>query len=121
MAMILLVEDNEDNRNMLSRRLQRNGYEVSEASDGESAIQMANEVLPNLILMDINLPVIDGWEATRRLKANSLTSHIPVIALTAHANSEDRERSFQAGCAEHETKPIDLPRLLAKMRLLISN
>lgn len=119
MAKILLVEDNEMNRDMLSRRLIRNGYEVVMAIDGEQAIAMAESELPDLILMDMSLPVIDGWEATRRVKAAGATSAIPVIALTAHAMSGDREKTLNAGCDDYDTKPIEMPRLLGKIDALL--
>jgi two-component system cell cycle response regulator DivK len=112
---ILLVEDNEMNRDMLSRRLQRRGYEVDLAVDGEQGVAMAQAAAPDLILMDMSLPVIDGWEATRRLKDDPATQHIPIIALTAHAMSGDREKALAAGCDDYDTKPTDLPRLLAKI------
>lgn len=112
---ILLVEDNEMNRDMLSRRLTRSGHTVVVAIDGGQAIDMARVEQPDLILMDMSLPVIDGWEATRRLKASGETRSIPVIALTAHAMSGDRERALDAGCDEYDTKPIELPRLLEKI------
>jgi two-component system, cell cycle response regulator DivK len=115
MSKILLVEDNEMNRDMLSRRLMRKGYEVVMAFDGQQAVQMAATEKPDLILMDMSLPVIDGWEATRQIKAEMATSRIPVIALTAHAMSGDREKALEAGCDDYDTKPIDLPRLLEKM------
>jgi two-component system cell cycle response regulator DivK len=120
MPKILLVEDNEMNRDMLSRRLRRNGYVVAMAMDGQSALEMSQSEAPDLILMDIGLPVLDGWEATRRLKADLATRHIPVIALTAHAMSSDREKAFDAGCDDYETKPIELPRLLAKIEGLLN-
>jgi two-component system cell cycle response regulator DivK len=120
MPKILLVEDNEMNRDMLSRRLRRNGYVVAMAMDGQSALEMSQSEAPDLILMDIGLPVLDGWEATRRLKADLATRHIPVIALTAHAMSSDREKAFEAGCDDYETKPIELPRLLAKIEGLLN-
>ena len=115
---ILLVEDNEDNRDMLSRRLQRRGYEVLIAVDGAESVERARQDQPDLILMDMSLPVIDGWEATRQIKADATTQRIPVIALTAHAMSQDRERSLQAGCDDYDTKPVDFARLLAKMEAL---
>jgi len=115
MSKILLVEDNEMNRDMLSRRLMRKGYEVVMALDGQQAVQMAASERPDLILMDMSLPVIDGWEATRQIKSEAATSRIPVIALTAHAMSGDREKALEAGCDDYDTKPIDLPRLLEKM------
>ena len=120
MPKILLVEDNEMNRDMLSRRLVRRGYEVLIAVDGQMGIDMAHAEAPALILMDMSLPVMDGWEATRTLKASDVTRHIPVIALTAHAMSTDREKAIEAGCDDYDTKPIDLPRLLAKMEALIA-
>jgi CheY-like chemotaxis protein len=119
MSKILLVEDNEMNRDMLSRRLARRGYEVVMAFDGEQGVAMAQAEKPDLILMDMSLPVIDGWEATRRVKANETTKTIPVIALTAHAMSDDREKAMEAGCDEYDTKPIDLERLLTKIQTLL--
>ena len=119
MPRILLVEDNEMNRDMLSRRLIRNGYEVVIAVDGQQGVDMALSERPDLILMDMSLPVIDGWEATRRLKADARTRAIPVIALTAHAMAEDRERALAAGCDDFDTKPVDLERLLGKMQALL--
>ena len=115
MPKILLIEDNEMNRDMLSRRLERKGYDVVLAVDGESGVAMAGEEEPDLILMDMSLPVLDGWEATRRLKAGADTCRIPVIALTAHAMSGDRERAIEAGCDDYDTKPIELSRLLGKI------
>src|SRR5258705_11136770 len=115
MAKILLVEDNEMNRDMLSRRLLRQGFEVVMAVDGGQAVIMADSERPDLILMDMSLPVIDGWEATRRVKAADRTAHIPVIALTAHAMSGDREKALEAGFDDYDTKPIELPRLLEKI------
>ena len=115
MITVLLVEDNEMNRDMLLRRLQRRGFEVLTALDGEQAIQMTQQHQPALVLMDMSLPVLDGWEATRRLKADPATKHIPVIALTAHALPAERDRALEAGCAAFETKPIDFPKLLAVM------
>jgi CheY-like chemotaxis protein len=120
MPRILLVEDNEMSRDMLSRRLARRGYEVALAVDGEEGIAVARSERPDLILMDMNLPVLDGWEATRRIKAMPETGGIPVIALTSHAMTGDREKSLQAGCNEYETKPVDLERLLGKMEALLS-
>jgi two-component system, cell cycle response regulator DivK len=119
MAKILLVEDNEMNRDMLSRRLLRKGFEVVIAVDGGQAVTMAESEQPDLILMDMSLPVIDGWEATRRVKADAKTAHIPVIALTAHAMSGDREKAFGAGCDDYDTKPIETPRLLEKIEALL--
>ena len=115
MAKILLVEDNDMNRDMLSRRLLRKGYEVVMALDGQQAVEMATAEKPDLILMDMSLPVLDGWEATRRIKAAAETREIPVIALTAHAMSGDREKALESGCDDYDTKPIDLARLLEKM------
>lgn len=115
MAKILLVEDNEMNRDMLSRRLERKGFEVLMAVDGEQGVNMAASESPDLILMDISLPVMDGYEATRRIKA--MNSSIPVIALTAHAMAGDRERTIEAGCDDYDTKPINLPKLLEKIEL----
>lgn len=115
MPKILIVEDNELSRDMLSRRLRRKGYEVLVATDGQEGIAMAQRELPDLVLMDLSLPDLDGWEATRRLKTDTKTQAIPVIALTAHAMSGDREKALDAGCDEYDTKPIDLRRLLSKM------
>ena len=119
MTKILLVEDNETNRDMLSRRLIRKGYEVVMALDGQQAVEMAASEAPDLILMDMSLPVIDGWEATRRVKAKQATQAIPVIALTAHAMAGDREKAIEAGCDDYDTKPIDLGRLLEKISQLL--
>ncbi|MBM3842195.1 MAG: response regulator [Verrucomicrobia bacterium] len=115
MPKILLVEDNEMNRDMLSRRLLRRGYEVVIAVDGQQGVDLAGTTRPNVILMDMSLPVIDGWEATRRIKADPATKAIPVIALTAHAMAGDREQALAAGCDDYDTKPIDLTRLLPKI------
>ncbi len=120
MPKILLVEDNETNRDMLSRRLLRKGYDVVMAEDGEQAVRMATSECPDLILMDMSLPVLDGWEATRRVKSGEATRSIPVIALTAHAMAGDRERALEAGCDDYDTKPIELPRLLDKIGALIA-
>ena len=120
MAKILLVEDNEMNRDMLSRRLLRKGYEVVMAVDGEQAVAMAQSEKPDLILMDMSLPIIDGWEATRRVKTAEASSRIPIIALTAHAMSGDRERALGAGCDDYDTKPIEMPRLLEKIDALLA-
>ena len=120
MPKILLVEDNEMNRDMLSRRLQRKGYEVVLAVDGQSGVEMTQTEAPDLVLMDMSLPVLDGWEATRRLKADAVTRHIPVIALTAHAMSSDREKALEAGCDDYDTKPVELARLLGKIEALLS-
>jgi two-component system cell cycle response regulator DivK len=119
MLKILLVEDNEMNRDMLSRRLQRKGYEVILALDGGQGMALAREQAPDLILMDMSLPVLDGWEATRRLKAQPETQAIPIIALTAHAMEGDRVKALEAGCDDYDTKPIELPRLLEKITLLL--
>ncbi len=119
MPRILLVEDNEMNRDMLSRRLQRRGYEVIIAVDGQQGLAMAQSESPDLILMDMSLPLIDGWDATRTLKGAVETKDIPVIALTAHAMSTDRDKALEAGCDDYDTKPIDLSRLLGKIEALI--
>ena len=119
MAKILLVEDNEMNRDMLTRRLQRRGHEVVVAVDGAEGLDLARREAPTLILMDMTLPVLDGWEATRRLKADPATGGIPIIALTAHAMSEDRARAIEAGCDDFDTKPIEFPRLLGKVDALL--
>ena len=120
MAKILLVEDNELNRDMLSRRLARRGHQVVEATDGEAALALAAGERPDLILMDMSLPGLDGWEATRRLKAAPATRPIPVIALTAHAMVDDRERSLAAGCDDFDTKPVEIERLLGKIARLLT-
>ena len=119
MTKILLVEDNEMNRDMLSRRLQKNGYEVVLAIDGEEGMEKAHSELPALILMDMSLPGIDGWEATRRLKAAPQSQKIPVIALTAHAMTDDRDKALAAGCDDFDTKPVELSRLLSKIQALL--
>lgn len=116
---ILLVEDNELNRDMLSKRLIRKGYEVIMAVNGEEGIKSAETQLPNLILLDMSLPIIDGWEAAKLLKANPKTKTIPIIALTAHAMVGDKEKALAAGCNDYDTKPIELPRLLEKMEKLL--
>jgi len=121
MARILLVEDHEDNRDMLSRRLERKGHEVILAVDGREGVELAGSAAPDLILMDMSLPVIDGWEATRQVKANESTRHIPIIALTAHAMAGDRERAFAAGCDDYDTKPVEFRRLLAKIESLTAS
>ena len=118
-TLVLLVEDNEMNRDMLSRRLRRRGYAVEVAVDGEEAVEKCIELQPALVLMDLSLPVMDGWTATRMLKSNATTSMIPVIALTAHAMHGDREKALDAGCDEYETKPVNLDRLLGKMAALL--
>ncbi len=116
MTRLLVVEDNEMNRDMLSRRLERNGFDVSIAVNGVEALESAQANLPDLILMDLSLPEMDGWEATRQLKEDPITRPIPVIALTAHAMAGEKERALAAGCNDYDTKPVDLPRLLAKVR-----
>ncbi len=116
---LLLVEDNEMNRDMLSRRLLRRGYEIVMAVDGGQGVEMAGSELPDLILMDMSLPVIDGWEATRRIKAAEATRHIPIIGLTAHAMAGDREKAIEAGCDDYDTKPVELDRLIAKIEALL--
>ena len=120
MPKILLVEDNEMNRDMLSRRLVRGGYEVIIAEDGARGVTMATSDSPDLILMDMSLPVVDGWEATRRIKATPELCKIPVIALTAHAMATDREKALRAGCDDYDTKPIELQRLLGKIETLLA-
>ena len=119
MVKILLVEDNEMNRDMLSRRLKRRGYEVTIAVNGAEGVAMATSTTPDLILMDMSLPVMDGWEATKNIKADPATESIPVIALTAHAMSGDREKALQAGCDDYDTKPIELSRLLTKIKTFL--
>lgn len=116
MSKILLVEDNEMNRDMLSRRLTRNDFEVAIAVDGQQGIDMAVSEKPDVILMDMSLPVVDGWEATRQIKSNAESSSIPIIGLSAHAMAGDREKAINAGCDDYETKPIDFPRLLEKIK-----
>ena len=120
MATILLVEDNEMNRDMLSRRLARKGHEVSIAVDGQQGIDLVLERTPDLILMDMSLPVKDGWTATREIKATEQLRHVPIIALTAHAMRGDRERAMEAGCDDYDTKPVDLKRLLGKIDGLLA-
>jgi CheY-like chemotaxis protein len=119
MARLLYVEDNEMNRDMLSRRLQRRGFEVLIAADGEQGLAMATAERPDLILMDMSLPVLDGWEATRRLKSAPDTERIPVIGLTAHAMATDRDKCLEAGCDDYDTKPVELGRLLEKIERLL--
>ena len=119
MPKILLVEDNELNRDMLSRRLERRGFQVLIAVDGAQGIAMAQSEAPDLVLMDMSLPVVDGWEATRRLKAAPETRSVPIIALTSHAMVGDRDKAIDAGCDDYDTKPIELPRLLEKIDRLI--
>ena len=120
MRKILLVEDNEMNRDMLSRRLVRSGYEVIMAEDGERGVAVATSDKPDLILMDMSLPVIDGWEATRRIKATPELRKIPIIALTAHAMATDRDKALEAGCDDYDTKPVELQRLLGKIETLLA-
>jgi len=119
MTKILLVEDNELNRDMLSRRLQRRGFEVVSAVNGQEGVEMAHSESPELILMDISLPIMDGWEAARKIKKSPKTRSTPIIALTAHAMVGDREKSLEAGCDDYDTKPIDFQRLLQKMKTLM--
>src|SRR5438093_916087 len=119
MAKILLVEDNELNRDMLSRRLQRKGHQVVMAEDGEQGVAMAQSQGPDLILLDMSLPLIDGWEAARRIRGAPATRTIPIIALTAHAMTGDREKALEAGCDDYDTKPVELPRLLGKIEALL--
>jgi two-component system, cell cycle response regulator DivK len=119
MAKLLLVEDNEMNRDMLSRRLLRRGYQVAIAVDGAQGLAMAQSEKPDLVLMDMSLPVMDGWEATRRIKASDDTKHLPVIGLTAHAMAGDREKALEAGCDDYDTKPIELERLVGKIEALL--
>ena len=119
MTKILLVEDNELNRDMLSRRLERKGYSVAIAVDGQQCVDMAAADPPALILMDMSLPVLDGWEATRRIKADARTKHVPVIALTAHAMQGDDRKAREAGCDDYDIKPVEVPRLLEKIEALL--
>jgi CheY-like chemotaxis protein len=119
MPKILLVEDNEMNRDMLSRRLEKRGYTLSMAEDGGAGVAMAKSNLPDLILMDMSLPVLDGWDATKQIKAEPATAHIPVIALTAHAMESDRQKALAAGCDDFDTKPVELNRLLLKIEELL--
>jgi CheY-like chemotaxis protein len=119
MPKLLLVEDNEMNRDMLSRRLERKGFEVIMAEDGGQGVAMAIAELPDLILMDMNLPVLDGWEATKQIKATPATASIPVVGLTAHAMSGDREKGMAAGCDDYDTKPVDFTRLLGKIQAIL--
>jgi CheY-like chemotaxis protein len=119
MPKILLVEDNEMNRDMLSRRLERKGYQIVMAVDGAEGVAMARSEAPDLILMDMSLPVLNGWEATGKIKQDPATQSIPVIALTAHAMASDREKALAAGCEDYDTKPIELPRLLEKIETLL--
>ena len=119
MARILLVEDNEMNRDMLSRRLVKRGHEVTIAVDGKQGVELANSAAPEIILLDMSLPVMDGWEAARRLKAEPDTRDIPIIALTAHAMAGDREKCLEAGCDDYDTKPVEFKRLLSKIDALL--
>ena len=119
MAKVLLVEDNEMNRDMLSRRLIRRGFQVVFAMDGQQGVDLARSERPDIILMDMSLPVIDGWEATRRVKADDATRGVPVIGLTAHARAGDREKAIEAGCDDYDTKPVELDRLIGKIERLI--
>src|SRR5918993_2358763 len=119
MPKLLLVEDNEENRDGLSRHLKRKGFDVAVAVDGQQGVELARAGAPDLVLMDMSLPILDGWEATRRLKADPATRHIPVIALTAHAMAGDREKALEAGCDDYDTKPVEFPRLLEKVRVLL--
>jgi len=119
MAKVLLVEDNEMNRDMLSRRLTRRGFEVVFAVDGQQGVDLARSERPDIILMDMSLPVIDGWEATRRVKSDDATRSVPVIGLTAHAMSGDREKAIEAGCDDYDTKPVELDRLIGKIERLL--
>lgn len=119
MPTILIVEDNELNRDMLTRRLQRRGYEMLTAANGAEGLEVARQALPSLILMDMSLPVMDGWETTKRLKSKTETADIPILALTAHAMSGDRERALDAGCDEYDTKPVEFARLLSKIETLL--
>ena len=120
MTKILLVEDNEMNRDMLSRRLVRNGFEIVMAVNGQEGLDLASSENPDLILLDMSLPIIDGWEAARRLKTNASTAKSPVIALTAHAMVQDKEKALAAGCDDFDTKPVELPRLLEKINSLLN-
>ncbi len=117
---LLLVEDNEMNRDMLARRLTRKGFEIVQAENGRQALEVAAHEMPDLILMDLSLPEMDGWEASARLKAQALTQHIPIIALTAHAMVGDREKALAAGCDDYDTKPIDFRRLLDKIKMWLA-
>ena len=119
MKKVLIVEDNEMNSDMLSRRLERRGFDVAVAVDGQQGVDMTQSISPDIVLMDMSLPVLDGWEATRQLKADSQTSHIPVIGLSAHAMSSDFDKAQEAGCDDYDTKPVDLTRLLGKINVLL--
>lgn len=117
---ILIVEDNELNRDMLARRLQRAGYEVALASDGEEGVALALQLVPDLVIMDLSLPKLDGWAATAQIKSTAATAAVPVLALTAHAMDSDRQRALDAGCDDYDTKPVEIARLLEKIRALIA-
>jgi CheY-like chemotaxis protein len=119
MTRILIVEDNEMNRDMLSRRLQRKGYDVEVAVDGQQGVEMATELMPDIVLMDMSLPVMDGWKATKTLRRNEATAALKIIALTAHAMEGDRQKALKAGCDDYDTKPIDLKRLLGKIQAML--
>ena len=121
MPKILIVEDNEENRDALSRRLQRRGFEIVMAADGKVGVAMAQTEKPDLVLMDMNMPELDGWEATRQIRAAPETKNLPVIALTAHAMAGDRDRALEAGCADYHTKPVDFPKLLTQIEALLLN
>ncbi len=121
MSKILLVEDNQDSREGLARRLQRRGYEILQASDGKQGLALARSAQPDLVLMDMNMPVIDGWEATRQLKATAETRDLPVIALTAHSLTSDRTKTLEVGCVDYHTKPVDLPRLVAQIEAVLND
>ena len=121
MPRVLIVEDNEENRDALSRRLQRRGFETLIATDGKVGVKMTIDELPDIVLMDMNMPELDGWEATRQVKANASTKDIPVIALTAHAMTGDRERAIEAGCTDYHTKPVEFPKLLAQIEAILTN
>jgi len=120
MVKVLLVEDNEMNRDMLSRRLTKRGYEVVMAIDGQQGVDMAVSEKPDIILLDMSLPVVDGWEAAQQIKVNEVSKGVPLVALTAHAMASDRERAMSAGCDDFDTKPVELPRLLSKMEALLT-
>ena len=119
MPRILVVEDNEENRDSLSRRLERRGFEVLLAEDGQQGLDMARAERPDLVLMDMNMPVLDGWEATRQIKADPAIGHLPVIGLTAHAMAGDKERALAAGCTDYHTKPVEFPRLLGQIEAIL--
>jgi two-component system cell cycle response regulator DivK len=119
MARILLVEDNQENREALSRRLQRRGFDVVTAEDGQAAVNLAKTEKPDVVLMDMNMPVLDGWQATQMIKADPESANLPILALTAHAMAGDKEKALQAGCTDYHTKPVDFPRLLEQIEALI--